>query len=514
VLLLTVVLSGSSLLRAAGPVTYYVSRATGVDDTCAAAQSSGTPAYTIGFAVTCANTDTTNGDATAANPDIINIAAGTYIEHSLFVNAHVDLVGATGAVIDGNQNGKIMTIGLNDTVGIYNLTLFNGGDHDSPGGAIFIRTGSTVRIGNSRLLNNTLAYGSFGGAIFNQGTLTISDTTISGNVATGGGGVWNSLDGTLTINRTTFSGNLVSLDGGALANEGTLTVSNSTFSGNSVICYSYNPCAQSGGAVLSDRGGTATITNSTIVGNTQNLSTSMAGSVAGVIGNTSGTVRLRGTIIASNTTNLGGNCTGTITDEGYNLEDTTPSTCGFSSANNDIVGSDPKLGLLQNNGGPTQTMALAVDSPAIDKVPADVDCPATDQRGVPRPIGPACDIGSYERGFLFTGFLAPVDNPNTFNFVKAGGSVPVKFQLGGNQGLDIIAAGSPTSRQIVCDSNAVLDPITTTETAGGSRLSYDATTQTYTYVWKTEKAWGNSCRELTLTLSDGTVHAALFNFWK
>jgi hypothetical protein len=88
-----------------------------------------------------------------------------------------------------------------------------------------------------------------------------------------------------------------------------------------------------------------------------------------------------------------------------------------------------------------------------------------------------------------------VDNPETLNFVKAGASVPVEFQLGGDQGLDIVAAGSLTSRQIVCQTNAVLDPITATETAGGGSLSYDTTTQTYTYVWKTEKGRSNSCRE-------------------
>jgi hypothetical protein len=59
----------------------------------------------------------------------------------------------------------------------------------------------------------------------------------------------------------------------------------------------------------------------------------------------------------------------------------------------------------------------------------------------------------------------------------------------------------------------VLDPVEVTVTSGGSSLSYDATTLTYTYVWKTDKAW-TSCRELRLTLVDGTVHTALFKFSK
>jgi hypothetical protein len=132
-----------------------------------------------------------------------------------------------------------------------------------------------------------------------------------------------------------------------------------------------------------------------------------------------------------------------------------------------------------------------------------------------RPQGAGCDIGSFEREaiFPFTGFLRPVDNPNTLNYVKAGAAVPVKFQLGGDQGLHILASGAPTSRPTVCESNAVLDPVEVTVTAGGSSLSYDATTQTYTYVWKTDKAWTN-CREFRLTLVDGTVHTALFKFSK
>ena len=117
--------------------------------------------------------------------------------------------------------------------------------------------------------------------------------------------------------------------------------------------------------------------------------------------------------------------------------------------------------------------------------------------------------------FSFTGFLAPVDNPSTVNLVKAGAAVPVKFRLGGNQGLEILAFGSPGSRVFQCVPDAVLDPIyDTASAAGGSGLSYDAMTQTYTYVWKTDKAWANSCREFRLVLSDATVHTAWFQFVK
>ena len=100
------------------------------------------------------------------------------------------------------------------------------------------------------------------------------------------------------------------------------------------------------------------------------------------------------------------------------------------------------------------------------------------------------------------------------NRVQAGSTVLVKFGLAGDQGLDIIAVGSPTSRPVVCDSSAPSDPVEETSTAGGSSLAYNPTTDTYTYAWKTAKAWAGTCRELTLTLDDGTSHTALFRFTK
>jgi probable HAF family extracellular repeat protein len=114
--------------------------------------------------------------------------------------------------------------------------------------------------------------------------------------------------------------------------------------------------------------------------------------------------------------------------------------------------------------------------------------------------------------FSFTGFFAPVQNPPTLNTVKAGQSVPVKFSLGGDHGLDILAAGSPASQPITCDQGAPQAPVTGTGSAGASSLSYDAAADQYTYVWKTEKAWANSCRQLLVRLSDGSEHRADFRF--
>jgi len=114
--------------------------------------------------------------------------------------------------------------------------------------------------------------------------------------------------------------------------------------------------------------------------------------------------------------------------------------------------------------------------------------------------------------FNFSGFFQPVDNLPTLNAVKAGQAIPVKFSLNGDQGLDIFAAGYPKSQYIACDSTAALDGIEVTLTAGSSSLSYDPSTDTYTYVWKTDKAWANTCRQLVVKLNDGTYHQANFKF--
>lgn len=114
--------------------------------------------------------------------------------------------------------------------------------------------------------------------------------------------------------------------------------------------------------------------------------------------------------------------------------------------------------------------------------------------------------------YTFTGFSQPVDNLPTINQMKAGAAVPVKFSLGGDQGLAILADGYPKSQTIACNSTSTVDGIELTLTAGSSSLTYDALTDTYTYIWKTDKAWAGSCRQLVIELSDGTFHRANFQF--
>ncbi len=223
------------------------------------------------------------------------------------------------------------------------------------------------------------------------GNLTLNDLTIangfiSGNIGSGGG-IYN-YDGTVTIANSTLSGNSVSGNsdsggGGGIYNyDGTVTIANSTFANNT---------ASYGGGIHNQEG-TVTISTSTIANN--------SASNGGGIYNSSGTVSSSGSIVANNT---GGNCSGGVSDQGYNLESGTD--CGFSGTGS-LQNANPQLDPngLENNGGPTQTIALLSTSPAIDQIPI-AKCPSTDQRGNTRPDNgeTACDMGAYE-------FSDPVDN--------------------------------------------------------------------------------------------------------
>ncbi len=96
--------------------------------------------------------------------------------------------------------------------------------------------------------------------------------------------------------------------------------------------------------------------------------------------------------------------------------------------------------------------------------------------------------------------------------VNAGQAIPVKFSLSGNKGLNIFATGSPLSQAIACNFSGGTSDIEDTVTAGASSLSYDATSDQYSYVWKTDKAWKGTCRQLVVMLNDGTTHVANFQF--
>jgi hypothetical protein len=266
----------------------------------------------------------------------------------------------------------------------------------------------------------------------------ISGLTISAGHVTGteidflhGGAVYNTSGSVLTLAGDAITGttlektdeSLGAIRGAGIANNGTLTLSDSTVSGN--VEQARGAPSGNQGAGLFNSGGTVTVVNTTIAGNAQvaggdassngsgieNLGTSIVLQNVTIAGNTgSAAINNIATINATNTivsNGASGNCSGTITSLGHNLE--SADECGFHAAG-DLSGRDPLLGPLADNGGPTDTEALLAGSPAIDAGDP-LACPGTDQRGVARPQGAACDIGAFE--------LAPVSRvalSNLFSF--------------------------------------------------------------------------------------------------
>lgn len=98
------------------------------------------------------------------------------------------------------------------------------------------------------------------------------------------------------------------------------------------------------------------------------------------------------------------------------------------------------------------------------------------------------------------------------NVVTAGSAVPIKFSLNGNYGLDIFAAGFPASSPVGCSATEPGTVIEETVTAGNSSLSYNAVSDEYSYVWKTDRSCKGTCRVLVVRLDDNTEHLARFRF--
>jgi hypothetical protein len=110
----------------------------------------------------------------------------------------------------------------------------------------------------------------------------------------------------------------------------------------------------------------------------------------------------------------------------------------------------------------------------------------------------------------WTGFLQPVDNLPIVNTANAGQAIPVKFQLGGNRGLSIFQSGAPRLISQSCNNSALVDAIETTVSATSNSLTYDAASNTYNFVWKTDKTMAGKCLRLDLGLIDGSTHQADF----
>ncbi len=422
--------------------TWYVDGVHGGDgNDCKSSQHA---CKTIGHAVTL-----------ASSGDSILVASAIYSEN-LTISFNLNVIGypssaAPRVVIDGEFVNTVLTIPNTGTqVTLSNLTIrrgraaSNGGGVNNAGTLMIFNstiTGSTgnglgggiynagtLTISHSGItLNNT---GQPGGGVYNAGTLTLSNSTINGNGASNGGGIYNA--GTLTLSNSTIAGNGVGGDGGGIDGSGTLTINHSTITGNtgggngggisgsgkltlSNSAIWGNSTSNGGGIGDAGLGGTVTIVNSTIYGNS-------AGPGGGIY-NTSRTLTISNSTIAANSGSDGSNiynagptatflnsivaytqsanCFGAVTSNGYNLS--SDDSCNFHSTG-DLSNTDPHLGDLRNNGGPTLTAAELPGSPAMDAgnpsgcTDGHDHLLTTDQRGYPRPGKGSnrCDIGAYE----------------------------------------------------------------------------------------------------------------------
>lgn len=282
---------------------------------------------------------------------------------------------------------RVFYISPGKTVTISGLTIFYGSapGPEYRGGGIY-NDHATLTLKNCTITGNVADQGVGGGIYNDQATLTVSNCTISGNSSFYGAGISTNWayagSATVTINNSTISGNSASAGGGAIHNGwgAALAIISSTLSGNS---------AGWGGGFYNG-GATVTVTNSTLSGN------SVTYGDGGGINNEGGTVNIGHTILnagpsGENIYNIG--WSGTVTSLGYNLS--SDDGGGYLTATGDQINTDPRLGPLQDNGGPVFTHLPASDSPAIDGGDPTL---GWDQRGAgfARVVNGGIDIGAVE----------------------------------------------------------------------------------------------------------------------
>ena len=277
---------------------------------------------------------------------------------------------------------------------------------------------------------------SWGGGMYNDNSSspTLTDVTFSANTATIGGGMYNT-NSSPALTKVTFSANgATNYGGGMYNNSSSPTLTDVTFSYNSAssfgggmyndnsspaltnVTFSANGATFAGGGMYNtnssptltdvtfsansaNTGGGMYNTNSTPALTNVTFSANSAGIGGGMVNDSGSSPTLKNTLIADSPS--GGDCVNNATStlnaaSSNNLIQNPAYACGLTNgANGNIIGQDPVLGALANNGGFTQTHSLLAGSPAID-AGTNTGCPATDQRGMLRPLGGICDIGAYE----------------------------------------------------------------------------------------------------------------------
>ncbi|MBI3569759.1 MAG: DUF11 domain-containing protein, partial [Gammaproteobacteria bacterium] len=391
--------------------------------------------------------------------------AGTADAGGGMINGGASTINITNSELDAGRaigpgaGGGVIRCFTNCNTTIVGSDLY--GLADTSGGAI--ATDSTLSLTRVSIISSNAGFASTlgavrGGAIDSSGTLTVQDSLFIGNNA----------------NAPPF----LPSDGGAIYSTGTLTVSGTTFDGNGAFPFTFGPASR-GGAIFLD--GSATITNSTISNNgalelsggtggagifVRNTATLVLNNVtltlnyneSGIVREAggAGTVTLRNSILAGNygvltVSNQPSDCIGTFVSQGHNIFGVNTG-CTFTPASGDQVGTsatpvDPVLGVPDTSAGvvtgcnvgcvsqPIRTYRLLVTSPAIDAgdqaAPGTggTSCEGSDQNGVPRPVGAACDIGAWEGAAIVPIVDIGLAKAGAPNPVAVGGTLTYSLDL-------------------------------------------------------------------------------------
>ena len=372
----------------------------------------------------------------------------------LLINSNISISKTgTGTIsVSGNNASRVFSIASGAVVSINNISIINGKAEGTGGGILNV---GTLTLTNSTVSGNTVVYTGAvsgkadGGGIYNFGSLSLQSTTLKNNTAqvinlgsANGGGLSNA-GTTVVTNSSVISNNLIGKPdafGGGIFNNGTLSVINSTVGNNSAAANAASSKGQ-GGGLYNNAPGTLTIRNSTVSFNTADAMTADGGGIYAPSGTS---VTISNTIVSSNNTNNNGTASirdfsGIAASEGNNLISNSTGSTGWVSS--DKLDQPALLAVLGNYGGPTQTFGLLPNSPAVN-AGNNTNAPATDQRGAARIIGGTIDIGSFENNP--TGAIAAIPNgtvgtaynqnlavtqPSTLTFAVISGTLPPGLTL-------------------------------------------------------------------------------------
>ncbi len=387
-------------------------------------------------AIQAANSDTAVDACPAGNgPDTVVVPAGTYLLSIAGRNEHANATGdlditsdltisgagaaasvveATVSFVDFRPVDRVVHVLAGADAKISGLTIQGGAVASTPfgGGEVFgggIENGGSLELIDSVVRDN---FAGVGAGISNSGTLTLIRSTIRSNDGGGpdgggGGGINNG--GSATLIDSTVSGNSLGSppgisNGNGISNIGVLTLVGSTVSGNG---------GSPGGGIFN--ASSVTLTNSTSSGNEGGGIINLAFSSAATLTMSNATLadgfsnsEIGDTVTVYSKNSIISTCSGVLTSQGYNLIQSSSGCTISGELVGNVVGADPLLGPLADNGGRTETRVLLSGSPAIDGGSPDCPPPANDQRGFARPQGAACDIGAFEVDVV-GGFVQSLD---------------------------------------------------------------------------------------------------------